>query len=89
MKFNRPYDKYYPEIKKYCEKNGLNFEKLKHSPKGYTPKVGLFIHYVDYENDKGLGLLDETPCKITLEIWIKEDDSLEIKQTEHTKKYLT
>ncbi len=85
----RPYGKYMPAIKKYCEDNGLDFEKVKLSPKGFTPKVVLFIYYVDYENDNGLGLLDETPCKITLEVWIKEDDTLEIKQTEYTKKYLT
>ncbi len=88
MGINRPYDKYYSEIKKYCEDNGLDFEKVVHSPKGYTPKTVLYILHHDKNKGK-LGLLDETPMPVTLEVWIKEDDSLEIKQTEHTKKYLT
>ena len=87
MKHNRPYHKYYPEIEKYCQENGLNFEKLRHSPKGYTPKTVLFILHHD-ENKGQMELLDETPMPVTLEIWIKEDDSLEFKQTEYTKKYL-
>ncbi len=89
MKVNRPYDKYYPEIKKYCKDNGLDFEKLKCSPKSFNPKVGLFVQHTAYKKPNGLGLLDETPMPVTLEIWIKEDDSLDIKQTEYTKKYLT
>ena len=83
------YERYMPTVKKYCEDNKLSFEKLEHSPKSFIPKVGLFIQHTAYEKDNGLGLLDETPMPVTLEIWIKEDDSLEFKQTEYTKQYLT
>jgi hypothetical protein len=74
------------EIENYCQKNKLYFEKLKYSPKCYNNEH-IFFQYVDYDDNNGLGLLDETPAPVTLMIY-KRDNGLEFIQTEHTAKYL-
>jgi hypothetical protein len=74
-------------IKDYCDKNGLNFEKAKNSPKCFN-KTEIFLQYVDWKESNGLGLLDETPAPVTLMIR-KTDSGLMFEQTEHTAKYLS
>ena len=76
------------EIKAYCEKNGLDFEKAKHLPKCWG-KDDLLLQYYDPDKSDGKGLLDETPCPAVL--WIRKlpDGTLSFEQTEYTRKYLS
>jgi hypothetical protein len=72
-------------IRAYCEKNGLDFEKAKHSPKTFG-KEDIYVQHYNEEKGK-FGLLDETPMPIMLKIF-KTDNGLAFEQTEHTAKYL-
>lgn len=75
------------EIQKYCEGNGLSFEKAKKLSKCWG-KNDLILQYHDPEKGK-LGLLDETPMPVVLAIFRQPDGSLKFEQTEHTRKYLS
>ena len=74
------------EIQKYCEDNGLNFEKAKKLSKSWS-KNDLLLGYFDPEKGK-MGLLDDTPMPLVLYIR-KENGTLIFEQTEHTRKYLS
>ena len=84
------FDEWENEIRKYCEENGLDFEKAKTMAQSSNQTM-LLLQYFDPESEsvkKGLGLLDETPMPAVL--WItKNGDKLEFEQTEYTHKYLT
>lgn len=77
------------EIKDYCAKNNLSFEKAQKMVKG-SNKTTLILQYYNPNAEsvkKGLGLLDETPMPVVL--WItKQGDMLNFEQTEYTKQYL-
>jgi len=77
------------EIRDYCGKNNLNFDKAKKMVQS-SNKDMLLLQYFDPENEsvkKGLGLLDETPMPAVL--WIKRNgNALEFEQTEHTRRFL-
>ena len=80
------FEEWSSEIQKYCEDNGLNFEKAK----GLSPcwgKDDLLLGYHDPEKGK-TGLLDDTPAPVVLYIR-KENGTLIFEQTEHTRKYLS
>ena len=83
------FEEWKDEIKEYCDKNSLNFDKATKMVQS-SSKTMLLLQYFDSESEsvkKGLGLLDETPMPAVL--WItKNGDHLEFEQTEHTKKYL-
>lgn len=73
------------EIRDYCIKNNLDFEKAKKMPKSWG-KDDIALQYVD-DNEGELGLLDETPAPVVL--WIKRiNGELVFEQTEYTRKYL-
>lgn len=79
------------EIRKYCESNGLSFEKASKLSKCWG-KDDLILQYFDSDCEavkKGLGLLDETPMPVVLAIYRQPDGSLRFEQTEHTLKYLS
>ncbi|MBQ8568470.1 MAG: hypothetical protein IJ446_04560 [Oscillospiraceae bacterium] len=80
------FDDWSTEIKDYCIKNGLNFEKAKASSKCWGKNDLILQHYVS--TGSKAGLLDETPMPIILMI-TKTAKGLVFKQTEHTKKYLS
>ena len=75
-------------IKDYCEKNGLNFEKAKHSPKTFG-QDDIYIQHYDEEiaTQELAGLIRPSPMPITLKIF-KRGTRLEFEQTEHTATHL-
>lgn len=76
------------EIEEYCKMNHLDFNKAQALSKSWG-KNDIFLQYYDKNKpNTGLGLLDETPMPIVLKIY-KKGDTLEFKQTEFTKKYLS
>lgn len=73
------------EIKCYCQKNNLDFDKAKKLSQSWG-KDFLLLQF--HDESKGVnGLLDETPMPVVL-IIEKKDNNLIFTQTEHTKKYL-
>ncbi|MDD6490238.1 MAG: hypothetical protein PUG48_10605 [Clostridia bacterium] len=79
------FDEWSSEIKSYCQKNNLDFDKAKKLSQGWG-KDFLVLQFHD-ENIKANGLLDEIPMPVVL-IIEKKDNNLIFTQTEHTKKYL-
>ena len=83
------FEEWESEIKEYCSKNNLNFDKAKSMVQSSNKNM-LVLQYFDAETEsvkKGLGLLDETPMPAVL--WItKTGNNLEFEQTEYTQKYL-
>ena len=78
------------EIKSYCSKNKLSFEKAKAMSQAFGKDI-LILQYYDANNEsikRGLGLLDETPMPVVLLIR-KEKNNLIFEQTEYTRKYLS
>lgn len=87
------FDDWSNEIKKYCEDNGFSFEKAKHLSKCWGTVRGcgrdvIILQHFDPEKGK-MGLLDETPMPVVLEIVKQENGVLQFIQTENTYKYLT
>ncbi len=80
------FEEWSEEIRKYCENNGLDFDKAKKMPKSWG-KNDVWVLYHDPEKGKN-GLRDETPMPIVLRIDRQPDGTLVFGQTEHTKKYL-
>ena len=74
-------------IQKYCETNGLDFNKAKNSYKSWRKTEYVNILHYDENMGNGLGLLDETPLPVTLKIF-NRGGHLEFEQTEHTATYL-
>ncbi len=74
------------EIRDYCLKNGLDFEKAKKASKCWGKNDIILQHYTP--TGSSAGLRDETPMPIIL-IITKTDKGLVFKQTENTKKYLS
>lgn len=77
------------QIKEYCDKNNLSFEKAQKMSKSWG-KNNIALQYYNPDGEsvkKGLGLLDETPMPVVL--WITKDgEKLVFEETEYTKKYL-
>ncbi|MDD6488766.1 MAG: hypothetical protein PUG48_02990 [Clostridia bacterium] len=79
------FDEWSNEIKDYCQKNNLDFDKAKKLSQGWGKD---FLALQFHDESKGVnGLLDETPMPIVL-IVEKKDNNLVFTQTENTKKYL-
>ena len=81
------FDELYSKIEKYCNDNGLSFEKVKKLSQCWG-KDDLILQYYDKEKGKQ-GLLDETPMPIVLMIKRNDNGELTFEQTEFTKKYLS
>ncbi len=82
----RLYNENADKIERYCNTNGLDFEKLKQMSKCWG-KNDIVFQYHDPEKGK-MGLLDETPMPVVL-IVRQTQNELVFEQTEHTKKYLS
>lgn len=80
------FDDWSNEIRKYCENNGLSFEKARTMTQSWNKEMVL-LGYDDGE--KANGLLDDTPLPVVLAIFKQPDGSLKFEQTEHTRKYLS
>jgi hypothetical protein len=75
------------EIREYCVKNNLSFDRLCKSPCGYNNEV-LFIQRSGRDPERAkLGLMDNIPTPVTLEIYL-ENGKLRFEQTDITRKYL-
>jgi hypothetical protein len=75
------------DIRRYCEKNDLSYSALISSILSWDDKeVFVFDSTPDPEREK-LGLADNIPMTIVLEIYL-EKGRLRFEQTEHTHKYL-
>ena len=80
------YDKHKSDIKEYCDRNNLDFNKLEKMGRCFGSSA-IYFQYFDKEN-RSLGLLDETPAPIVL-IVKEEAGILLIEQTENTERYLS
>lgn len=73
------------EIKDYCDKNNLNFEKAEKMCKCWNENFIALQH--DDKKNNGHGLLDETPMPVVLLIE-RDENGVKFTQTEYTYKYL-
>ena len=80
------FEEWSPQIREYCNRNGLDFEKAKNISKCWGPD-DLILQYHDPEKGKA-GLLDETPMPVVLFI-THTPKGFVFEQTEHTKRYLS
>ncbi|GBU20249.1 hypothetical protein R80B4_00125 [Fibrobacteres bacterium R8-0-B4] len=75
------------EIREYCVKNSLCFDKLCDSVWSYDDEeLNILRSEADNERAK-LGLMDDVPLPSTLEIYL-ENGKLRFVQTDITRKYL-
>lgn len=86
------FDEWSDEIKKFCDDNGFSFEKALRLSQSWGTVRGcgrdvVVLQYFDPEKGK-MGLLDETPMPVVLEIEKQENGLLQFVQTENTQKYL-
>lgn len=79
------FDDWSGEIRNYCQKNNLSFDKAQKLSQCWGSNF-LALQHHDPEKGK-MGLLDETPMPLVLLI-TQTSDGLVFEQTEHTKKYL-
>ena len=79
------FDVWKHEIRLYCEKCGLSFDKARHMCKSWNEE-NLYLQYHDPDKGKE-GLRDETPMPVVLIMRIKNGMPV-FEQTEHTQKYL-
>lgn len=80
------FDDWSNEIRSYCQKNNLSYEKAKKLSQCWGND---FLALQHYDPEKGkTGLLDETPMPLVLLIQKKPDGTLSFEQTEHTRRYL-
>lgn len=87
---SKNFDEWENEIKSYCLKNQLSFEKVKSMSQSFCDEM-LILQYYDTNNEsvkRGLGLLDETPMPVVL-IIRKDTNKLIFEQTAQTNKYLS
>jgi len=79
---------YSPEIKKYCRDNNLSADNLFSSCCCYNNAKGRLLILGEGDPERGkLGLRDNVPLPVTLEIYL-ENGKLRFVQTEHTYKLL-
>lgn len=71
---------------KYCENEGISFEKVMKSPKSYSSEFMSIQHRE--KNSNGLGLRDTKPSEILLVIR-KTNDGITFEPHENMKKYLS
>jgi hypothetical protein len=84
---SRIFEEHKDEIRGYCFKSNLSFDKLCESPWCYNNKR-LVIQKSEPDPERAkLGLADNIPTPSTLEIYL-EDGKLRFEQTDITRKYL-
>jgi hypothetical protein len=79
-------NKHRVDVERYCIENNLSSEKFFKSPCS-CDKTSLYILGRGDPERAKLGLADNVPLPIALEIYL-ENDKLRFEQTEHTRKYL-
>ncbi|MDD6527643.1 MAG: hypothetical protein PUF31_07590 [Oscillospiraceae bacterium] len=78
---------YQNDIKQYCDRNNLSFDKIMTSIKGCGNDSIIFQIAGDKPNKQGL--LDETPLPTVLIMRKRKNGTgVEFEQTEYTQKYL-
>lgn len=82
------FDDWSKEIRSYCERNALNFEKARALSQCWGKDFLALQHYDPNSEHAKLGLLDETPMPVVLMIEKEADGSLKFTQTEYTRQYL-
>ncbi|MDL2236048.1 hypothetical protein LJC07_07920 [Christensenellaceae bacterium OttesenSCG-928-L17] len=83
------FDEWKPEINKYCNENGLDFEKLKTMSRQWNKDMLVFTYHdkKKSEENRRLGVMDWSPLPDVL--WISRvGNQLIFEQTEHTQQYL-
>jgi len=74
-------------IKEYCDKSGLDFDKMCESPWCYNNE-SLIVQCNESNPERAkLGLMDDIPTPVVLEIYL-ENGKLRFVQTDITRKYL-
>ncbi len=81
------FEEWTPQIRNYCEKNNLSFEKAKNMSQCWGGNDIILQYYDKTRENDSQGLRNETPMPIVLKI-TKTDKGLSFEETEHTKKYL-
>jgi len=77
---------YRSEIEKYCGDNNISVDKVFSSWTAGNKERAVILGEGDPERGK-LGLADNVPLPVTLEIYL-ENGKLRFEQTEHTRKHL-
>jgi hypothetical protein len=85
---NMNFEDYKDVVKAYCLDNHLNFNKILTLPKSGNRDFILVAHS-DGLHDGSRGLLDDTPMPCVLIINNNYDGSVSVRQTEHTRKYIS
>lgn len=80
------FEQWRDQIRKYCEENNLNFQKVCASVKCWRPNL-LILQMPHSEMRKTEGLRNDTPLPILLRI-TKVDTNLQFEQTAYTQEYL-
>lgn len=80
------FKEWFSEIQDYCNRNNLDFEKVKKLSKGNGLDF-LMLGYID-PNKGEKGLIDDTPAPVAL-IVKKTGKGLIFEQTEYTAQYLS
>ena len=80
------FDDWTPQIKGYCDENGLDFEKAKQLSQSWGRDI-LVLQYHDPKKGKR-GLLDETPMPLVLLIRRDKNGKLTFEKTQYTERYL-
>jgi len=79
---------FWPEIEKYCLDNGLSADKFHGTTISYNNEEGHAFILGEGDPERGkLGLMDNVPLPVALEIYL-ENGKLRFEQTEHTRKFL-
>jgi len=80
---NKIFKEFKDEIRNYCDKNNLSFDRLRKSPCCYDDEELIIQRSErDHEREK-LGLMDNVPTPATLEIYL-ENGRLRFMQTKYT-----
>jgi hypothetical protein len=75
------------KIEEYCNQNNLSFIKLCTSPCCFDNEELFILETESYPEREALGLKDNIPLRVTLEIYL-ENGKLRFEQTDITRKYL-
>lgn len=81
------FDLFFNAIKKYCDENNLDYDKILKSPKCGN-KDALFIQHCNPEIGK-LGLQNEHPAEVLLSARKEKDGTITIMQYKNANRYLT
>jgi hypothetical protein len=78
---------YETEIRQYCAKNKLSYEKIISASLSWGEEDVFVLHNDKDPAKERLGLADKSQMPVILEVYV-ENGKLRFEQTEHTHKYL-